>query len=115
MFFSLNLENSLLHEASTFIPTLSQSVEKAVNQFTQPQILYEAVNSAVFLITLITADPSLESKLTNVLTLIYDAKKQLFTHEKFYTTTTNDGLKDYCLLFNKLNQLAPSKDTFDLR
>ncbi len=95
--------------------------------------MYEAINSSIFLVTLLTAEPSLgfyfiswflphnfclsnlESKLLNVLNLIYDTKKQLFSNEKFDTNASIDGLKDYCLLFSKLNLLVPYKETFDFR
>ena len=53
------LENSIIHEATGFIPLFTQSIEKAVNQFTQIQIMYEAINSAILLVTLLTAEPSL--------------------------------------------------------
>ena len=55
----LNLENSILHESVIFIPIITQSIEKAINQFTQMSVLHEALSTSIFLVSLVASEPSL--------------------------------------------------------
>lgn len=89
---------NLARQASSFIPILLKSVDRAVAQPSQTLAVTEGLCSACLLLKIISSEGDKENKFQNLWNVILDMNKQLFISEKFLSVASEEGNYSF---FNK--------------
>ncbi|XP_044264698.1 eIF-2-alpha kinase activator GCN1-like [Tribolium madens] len=103
-----------IHQATTLIPVLLKSVDRAVAQSAQCLPVTEGLCATCMLLKIISVIGEKENNFQNLWNILLDMDKQIFVSEKFLSTTGDDGLiyvmqlcenllVDHCKILNGKN------------
>ncbi|XP_077317570.1 stalled ribosome sensor GCN1 [Lithobates pipiens] len=98
----VSFRGDTLGQALGLLPLLIQTVEKAASQTAQISFLTEALAAAVLVCRLSIIETQIESKLNNFWQLLSDEKKQIFTSDKFLSSTSEESLLTLLQLCERL-------------
>jgi len=100
-------KSSNISQASSLVPTLLKSVEKAVSQSNQPLSVSEGLCAALLLIKISGSKSDKENGLSSMWASVLDMDKQIFISEKFLQAaneTSKYFLQKFLIKFTLLNK-----------
>jgi hypothetical protein len=109
-------------QISVFLASCNASLDKASSAAgggggvaQNQQLISEALAPALLLTIWLSSEPTHEAKLTTLVSLLNDTRRQVFTNDKFLHSLNETGFRNLCALFEKLILVNENQAIFQLR